>query len=92
MTSEARNCNKRLVRHRHEGPLAPWRKCPSDELRVIDFGQGPETVRLLEWRVFHTGPNIGSGSAKSYRVRNTDTGREDLVGEEYLTMPNGPRL
>lgn len=53
-----------------------WQKCERGILRRVDFAIGPSVVELLEYFDYVSG--------RMYRVRDVETGHEDLVGFEFL--------
>jgi len=53
-----------------------WRKCKPGMLRRVDFALGSATVELIECFEYCSG--------SVYRVRDINTGHEDLVGVEFL--------
>jgi len=67
--------------------VRPWVRVRGRKLATVDFGAGRETVRLLT----HRDCILRGGSSKRgrvYRVENSITGRQDLVGVEWLKWPN----
>jgi len=53
-----------------------WRKCKPGTLRRVDFALGPAVVELVECFEYCSG--------LVYRVRDVETGHEDVVGVEFL--------
>lgn len=53
-----------------------WRKCKPGTLRRVEFALGTAVVELVE--CFHY------CSGLVYRVRDVQTGHEDVVGVEFL--------
>ena len=53
-----------------------WRKCKPGDLRRVDFALGSAVVELVECFEYCSG--------LVYRVRDVETGHEDVVGVNFL--------
>jgi len=56
--------------------LIAWRKCKPRTLRRVDFALGSAVVELVE--------SFDYRSGRVYRVKDIQTGHEDVVGVEFL--------
>jgi hypothetical protein len=59
-----------------------WRRCKLGLIRRVDFALGSDVVRLLSTFVYQRSA-VQSGG-RVYQVESLATGRQDIVGVEYL--------
>lgn len=59
-----------------------WVKSRSKRTYFVDFALGRAEVRLLSTFVYR--PSSEGGGGRVYRVEDINTGRQDLVGVEFL--------
>lgn len=59
-----------------------WRRCKPGMVRRVDFASGVAIVRLLTTFVYRW-TDEGRGG-RVYRVEDVATGRQDIVGIEFL--------
>ena len=59
-----------------------WRKSRSKRTYLIDFALGKAEVRLLSTFVYR--PSMEAIGGRVYRVEDVKTGRQDVVGVEFL--------
>jgi len=68
--------------------VRPWRKVQRIKTATVDFGNGIQTpIRLLTYRMCITTPRSRRRRAV-YRVEDIATGRQDLVGDEFINKTN----
>lgn len=64
-----------------------WRRCKPGMIRRVDFALGSDVVKLLSTFVYQR--SLETPGGRVYRVESLATGRQDLVGVEYLRKAYG---
>ena len=87
MKSPATKSGKGGAAVRVQRLVRPWVRVRGRKLATVDFGHGEETVRLLTHRDCIL-RGCSSERGRVYRAESILTGRQDLVGVEWLNLPN----
>ena len=66
-----------------------WRKSRSKRRYRVDFALGPDIVRLVSTFVYYR--SLESPRGRVYYVESIATGRQDIVGVEYLERVKGEK-